>query len=235
MRSIIVIAVFVVAVEAQQYLRTPKQPLNAAVPFAQQLRAQPKFANEPFAQRFHSPGEFGTTRSQVRGFPYQFNNRRSMQAQAEVQEEGGGPTQAEMWFSVGDRGEEIMGRAYGENEWSSSVRNLNSGQRVGNPFFFLKELGKRKPGEMVSEEDMGTMNQDYGEMQEGDVAAIKRSDGTWRYAKLIKWVEPLAQESWSVLSPIYVVALLGLFLGSIASFTLLRWRRNALTKGSLLA
>lgn len=151
-------------------------------------------------------------------------------------------------FEVSFNDKRSLGREYNESEWDQ-VKNLNPDKKAGDsggPFLRLKERTSRPIGEVCSDEDLAQATSDLSGLGEGDVAAVLRSDGKWRYAKLMQRVEagdvvttkpptkkadftyklPLlasAQTS-SSFSSISAIALMGLVLVSGVTCVMLRFR-----------
>lgn len=118
--------------------------------------------------------------------------------------------EAMLKFEFGEVGGEIIGRAIPESEWESGVRNLNpKGNKPNILLLRMKEAAQRQVGKVVSDEDMAQASTDLSNLDRGDIAAIKRSDGTWRYAKLIQEIDAdlLATTTSSGISALMLISL----------------------------
>jgi len=144
-----------------------------------------------------------------------------------------------LFFEVGtdEFGEEVIGRQYKQSEWDQ-VLNLNPGKQPGADAWGsiglrTKEMMTRPVGGICSEGDLNGASSDLKGLEVGDIAAVLRSDGTWRYAKLKQIDGPpeeelVAQASSSVISS-FTVAFIGLFVSGGVAFAMLGFYRSALT------
>lgn len=89
-------------------------------------------------------------------------------------------------FDLGEIGNQRFERPYARNEWGK-VKDLNPGVTGFQKGFknMMRQLGKE-----CSAEDLQQASADLSGLSQNDVAAVQRSDGTWRYAKLIERPEP---------------------------------------------
>eukprot|EP00747_Dinoflagellata_sp_TGD_P019077 gnl/TRDRNA2_/TRDRNA2_126931_c0_seq1.p1 gnl/TRDRNA2_/TRDRNA2_126931_c0~~gnl/TRDRNA2_/TRDRNA2_126931_c0_seq1.p1 ORF type:complete len:207 (+),score=19.83 gnl/TRDRNA2_/TRDRNA2_126931_c0_seq1:2-622(+) len=156
--------------------------------------------------------------------PYRYISRGSMFPPQAEQGSGG----AYLRFELGEQGGQILGKEYTQNQFGDvkALRTGNSGDRF---FVNLGNFFKRPIGKEVSEEDWAVATSDLSGLLAGEVAIVKRSDGTWRYAKCIER-DGFAQTSSGVVS-LPAVALFGLLvsIGGIYTLAVLRFRQRTLT------
>lgn len=174
-------------------------PLTNAQPFSRSILPQQRPIVRPFTHLIRTPQKLVNPLSEHREFRNQAEMKEpevyvdpvsgvSRTVEQKEKWEGEGPERI-LNFEVGKNGGETLGKAIRESEWDQVMDIDPERKRNAIGTFFKQLSGVIRIGEPVTDEDLAGATSNLDKLQEGDIAAVKRSDGRWKYAKLIERID----------------------------------------------